>query len=247
MGNDKYDWNVLDLLIKYGAVLGVIAYVVGLSVEKHFLDRLDLARDLPLGNPAHIFTGCALLGFIVSVILTGLLLSRFQARLPRLGSLALSVVLGVFVFLVIFSITVWGFHAWIRDGLFAATPAAFLCGIGVFVGGSNRRLPDVMVQVFFVFTVLTLLIAYGAGWGQVRARYALGSQHFHASQLLVAGDAVSGAREMGLAFPGWRAGDNSAHLSGEVDVVYEGERAYVLRVNGRLMHLNKDKVLGSIP
>jgi hypothetical protein len=50
-----------------------------------------------------------------------------------------------------------------------------------------------------------------------------------------------------LTFPELRPGDKSTELSGPVEVVFESERTYVLRVNGQVMRLGKGKVLGSVP
>ena len=51
---------------------------------------------------------------------------------------------------------------------------------------------------------------------------------------------------LGLVFPSSRTGEVAAQLSGPVEVIFEGDRTYVLRVQGHLVHLSKEKVLGSV-
>jgi hypothetical protein len=66
-------------------------------------------------------------------------------------------------------------------------------------------------------------------------------------RLLVTSDVVPAAQQMGLNFPNLQPGEHSAQLSDKVNLVYENEHTYVIRVNGRFVHLSKDKVLGTVP
>ncbi|MBZ5663940.1 MAG: hypothetical protein LAO30_04995 [Acidobacteriia bacterium] len=102
-------------------------------------------------------------------------------------------------------------------------------------------------QAFAFFLFLIFLYNYAVGFGMVQSRSALAGKGMQETHLLIAGDVVQGAQEMGLVFPGSQLGEKSARLSDLVEVIFEGDRTYVLRIHGHLVHLSKEKVLGSVP
>lgn len=258
------DLNVIDLFIRYGAVVGAVAYGLGLLEQYDFLERMGIHGDLSFTDPRYLALGAYLIGQIIvplsyvasEVWFRALLyperganksdsLARVEGKLNRYQS----VLYVLITFGMIFTLALTVDHAWARDALWVSTAGAAAGGVAIFEirrMGKQGRL-DLWEPVFPLLVITFCLVFFALGAAKVRWRRVLAEQGQGQVRLLVEGDAIRGAQEMGLTFPELRSGDKSAELSGSVEVVFEGERTYVLRVNGQIVRLGKGKVLGSVP
>jgi hypothetical protein len=238
--------NALDLAIKYAAAAGAVCYGVSLCEQLEFLQRLGVPGDLVVLSPRHFFVGAILLSVLVVPGLFGVMVLHLRDATKQKRILLCSLLSGIVGFASVFSLSFWLYGAWVRDALSASWPAfAFDASIVFFC--TRLRRSELSEQAFAVFLSLVFLYNYGVGLGMVQSRGALAGRTFSEARLLISADAVRGAEEMGLVFPSSRTGEVAAQLSGPVEVIFEGDHTYVLRVQGHLAHLSKEKVLGSVP
>ena len=112
--------------------------------------------------------------------------------------------------------------------------------LGWLLTASLRRGPQVTVRIV---TAIALLFVFSGAAADVEADRAKNDPRRNI-QLLVAGDVVGGAKELGIPFVSDSTQTSSA-LTEPVRLVYSGERTYALRLsNNRLVQLSKDKVWG---
>jgi hypothetical protein len=258
------DSNVIDLCIKYGAVIGAVAYGLGLLEQYDFLWRVGIHGDLSFTDPRYFALGAYLLGQIMlplfavafEIWLSALLYPergteksqsfvRLQVKLDRYAA----VLYVLITFGMIFTLALTVDHAWVRDALWVSAAGAAAGGMAIFEIRRMRKRGrlDLWEPVYPLLVITLSLVFFALGAANVRWRRVLAEQGQEQVRLLVEGDAIRGAQEMGLTFPELRPGDKSTELSGPVEVVFESERTYVLRVNGQVMRLGKGKVLGSVP
>lgn len=238
--------NAVDLAIKYTAAAGALCYGVSLCEQLEFLQRLGIPGDLVVLSPRHFFVGALLVGMCLVPGLFGIMVLHLRDATKEKRILLCAFLSGVAAFVTVFSLAFWSYECWIRDALMASWPAFGLAGGLVFFSNRLRR-SGLSQQVFVLFLSLVFLYNYGVGFGVVQSRSALAGKGGQEARLLIAEDAVLGAQEMGLVFPGLQPGERSAQLSGLIEVIFEGDRSYVLRIHEHLVHLNKEKVLGSVP
>jgi hypothetical protein len=68
------------------------------------------------------------------------------------------------------------------------------------------------------------------------------------TRLLVAPEAVEGARMLGVVFSDGKQASGLPELTAPVRVLYEGDRTYVLRLgSGAIVQLSKEKIWGIRP
>jgi len=238
--------NAADLAIKYTAAAGALCYGLSLCEQLEFLQRLGVPGDLVVLSPRHFLVGGLLVSLCVVPGLFGIMVMHSRDATKEKRVLLCAFLSGVVAFVTVFSLALWGYECWIRDALRASCPAFGLAAGLVFFSNPLRR-SGLSQQAFAFFLFLIFLYNYGVGFGMVQSRSVLVGKGMQEARLLIAGDVVPGAQEMGLVFPGSEPGEKSAQLSGLVEVIFEGDRTYVLRVHGHLVHLNKEKVLGSVP
>ena len=77
-------------------------------------------------------------------------------------------------------------------------------------------------QFFLVFCLMVGLNGVSDAVAHLRWWRAISGKNAGV-RLLIASDAVDGAKQMGLGFPDLKAGESGAQLSGKVDIVVEGE------------------------
>jgi hypothetical protein len=264
MDTTPSDSNAIDLFIKYGAAIGAVAYGLGLLEQYDFFERVGIRGDFSFTDPRYFALGTYLLGqamFPLAAVsfepwLSALLypergakkpdlLARLEVKLNRYAA----VLYVLITFGMIFTLALTVDHAWVRDALWVSTAGAAAGGIAIFEIRRMRKRGrlDLWEPVYPLFVITFCLVFFALGAAKVRWRRVLAEQGQEQVRLLVEGDAVRGVQEMGLTFPELRSGDKSAGLSGPVEVVFESERTYVLRVNGQVVRLGKGKVLGSVP
>lgn len=250
MDGDRLDSNVMDLLIKYGAAFSVLAYGLGFIEQESLFEKLGSRAEASLLNPRYFLIGAILMCFSLGFGVGGVL--GFTRGHPSFkgqpdwkvsaGCSAMTLVFALFVSLV-------KYHAWVREALWFGFAAGAACAIVSWnlmrLESTDRR--SLLRQVEAVFWLMLAFFLLAATAGRVEARGVLVRATVEQTQLLVAADAVAGAQQMGLSFPSWKLGQGTAQLSEKVDLVYEGDRTYVLRFGGQLVHLSKEKVLGTVP
>jgi hypothetical protein len=250
------DSNAIDLFIRYGAAVAAVAYGLGLVEESELLWRIGIRGDFSFADPRYFAVGASLLNIpmfpaLLAIAAQGWYLASHdpEGRAERELSRYTSVLSFVVTFGAIFVVALMRFDAWFRDALWVSTAGAAAGGLAAFELGRMRKRnrPGLWEQVYPLLAIAILLAAFALGAGKVHWRHVLAQQGQEPIRLLIEGETVRGAQQMGLTFPGLQQGDKSAELSGPVEIVFESERMYVLRVNGQVVRLGKGKVLGSVP
>jgi hypothetical protein len=246
MENTPSASNAVDLAIKYTAAAGALCYGVSLCEQLEFLLRLGVPGDLVVLSPRHFLVGALLLCLCVVPGLFGVMVLHLRDATKGKRILLCAFLSGLVAFASVFSLAWWGYQCWIRDAVMASWPA-FGLAAGLVFFSNPLRLSRLSQQAFAFFLCLIFLYNYAVGFGMVQSRSALAGKGMQEAHLLIAGDVVPGAQEMGLVFPGLQLGEKSAQLSDLVEVIFEGDHTYVLRIHGHLVHLSREKVLGSVP
>lgn len=247
MDTGPADPNAIDGLIKYGTTIAAVAYGLGFLEYREFVGQFGSRFEASLLSAAYFVNGGMTLVESVGIALIFVLATRSDTQLVN-GRSSIVAASSVACFITNFGCSLFINHSWIRDALWVGVAAAGACAFA-----SSYLLRMGVPEAFPLFRQLKLagvlllaLVFLAVGEGRRGAR-ALASGQTEKIRLLVTADSIEGARQMGLDFPGWKVGDNSAQLSEGVGLVYESDRSYVLRVKGHLVHLGKEKVLGSIP
>ncbi len=249
------DSNLIDLCIKYGAVIGAVAYGLGLLEQYDFFERMGIRGDLSFTDPEYFVLGAYLLGQTMvplaavgfEVWVSALLHPERRAQMELKWYMTVFYVFAAFG--MIFALALDPGHAWVRDAVWVSTAGASAVGVAIFEIGRIRKRGrlDLWEPVSPLLVITFCFVFFALGTAKIRWRRALAEHGQDQVRLLVAADAVPGAREMGLTFPESPPGDKSAELSNPVEVVFESEHTYVLRVNGQVARLRKGNVLGSVP
>jgi hypothetical protein len=248
------DTNAFDLLIKYSAVFVVITYWLGFAEEKWFFNHVTRGSDFPIADPRYFLYGSFVLSLVVLPAMLAVLIvgARVKAAADRslLRVATAPVILIVAAeFIVVFSIALWGAHSWLREALAVASLAGLtVLMLSIFLLSPERLLAVTVrkqLETLFSFACLFSLLATASG--QVHWRNALQPSENESACILVAPDRSRSGTE-GMVFPKRRANDNSAALSSPVQIIFEGERMYVLRLNNNtIVRLNREKVWGFAP
>ena len=241
------DSGALGWILAYGSVLGALAYGMGMAEEFQYLVRLGLARDFVVVSPRHFaLGGLLLLGTFWPLVFVVQRLSVRKDGMPSGGTFLVLLLCCIVEFAFALGLTMLA-HVGVLRAVEVAIFALVACAtVGIVITAGVFRGGNIWWQFVGLILILSSLhsvassVANQQWWvvthgGEDKVR------------LLITSDAVPGARQLGLNFPNWKAGENSAELSDEIEVVYEGERMYVLRVNNKLVHLSKEKILGSVP
>lgn len=139
----------------------------------------------------------------------------------------------------------WAFGVWFRDALALAAPAAILtAALTYFLERGQRPQLAIMQQIALVVSILVPVICWFAiGAGQVHWRNSIQNQKRVRMQLLISPDAIRGAQQMGIVFPSTAGSSGSAELSEPVEIMFQGESSYGLRLNNtQMVRLAKEKV-----
>jgi len=249
-GSDRSGPNVLDLLIKYAAAAAAFAYALGVVQEQAFLQQLGSRGSSSLTSPVHFLMGAGVLSVTllpavgVSAYL-GFGTPLLNIRKCLLLIIPCALISGLGIFGLAFTET----GSLPGESFWMAGCAALICGGTVWqlTQLAMGRRSSAWRQLFLLYLLMILSALFASGLGRLQGMGTTAHSTLHRSRILVSADAVRGAGEMGLAFPEWRPGDNSAQLSDEVDIVLDDGQTLLLRTHGQLVHLNKDKVLGSMP
>jgi hypothetical protein len=255
MGTAPSDSNAIDFSLKYGAAIAAVAYGLGFVEEHDLLRRFGIHSDFSLADPRYFAVGALLLSLSMLNVLV-VVSSRDWFRVvvfrkpeePGAAQRGAGLCF-VLTFVGIFTISLTRYHGWIRDALWVSLAGACAAGMAVFEINrlKMRDRPGLGEQVYPLMLVTLCLLILALGAGKLHWRYLLTKEGQQQVRLLIEGDAVRGVQEMGLTFPQLQSGDKSAELSGPVEMVFESDRTYVLRVNGQVVRLGKGKVLGTVP
>jgi hypothetical protein len=242
----------LDDLLKYSPLVVALAYVTGFVMELGYISHLQPSFfDVDFG-PRILVNGAAVLLQYGGISLAFGLAFVFMDELvrQRAGTGTVQAVLR------------WG-----RYGCLFLGP--LLASIGLYKVRTSPGLP-LMLSVFSGNFLLLFLMLFPAAYSRLTKLQhcavilflaaSLGTLAFASgtwtwdissgqgvARLLIAPEAIEGAREMGVTFPEGTGG-GSARLSEQVVMLYTGTRTYTFRLNDkRVVQLTRDKVWGMTP
>ncbi len=252
-----FSTTVLDVLLKYSVALAAVVYGIGCTVNIAYVSKMGTGiSDISLADPAFVARG-ALLGAFVVVGALIAVVTYFLLNHPRMlggahtsASLRLSVLWAPTAVVLVY----WVFElfelrrkfgAAYTDALWIAVPAAASTLILVWMVLAPRIFleADTLQQVAILTILALCLYNYASRWGRMEWRYV--TDGAGTVRLLVAPDAVAGAKQMGLSFTQKNMADSMAQLSDPIVLVYSGGRTYFVRLgSGQIVQLQKDKVWG---
>lgn len=252
--------NALDLVLKYAAVFAALVYGVGFLEEIEYASRLGIGSvDFPLANPRYFAIGTLLmfgcLSSVAFVLPMGVWMIRrvgageeregrrehmekLNYALARISVFALALVLSHWIYLV------------------PTVPALGLSGVVLLINAialemisSPHRYLHLQVgqQLGLMLTLATALALFSVQCGY--AHWCRQVQSTLAStRLLVAPEAIEGARMLGVVFSDGKRASGLPELTEPVRVLFEGDRTYVLRLeSGAIVQLSKEKIWGVRP
>jgi len=244
--NNPTTIDAVKLVLGYASVLAALAYGMGIAEESSFLAHLGLTRDLNVADPVHFGYGGLLLAGTLWPLAFVVPLRAQRATFSRRAVVSILIACCAVEFVFAFYFTIIA-HVWIRHALKVAVYATVACAwCGIFLLTDYVRGRNLWRQFVGLIIILIALYNVAASVSDVRAWLTKHGKDDRI-RLLVTSDVVPAAQQMGLSFPHPQPGERSAQLSDEVNLVYENERTYVIQVNGRFVHLSKDKVLGTVP
>ena len=238
----------LDIAVRYGVLIAVVSYAIGLLSEWATASRLGLAlADFPLTDRRILVSGGTILLWVVLCVGFSAFVAAFLHRDGTSRWLPVATVLLVpplfwsalwllRVYVTSLEHMEWRFLAYAVVLNWAAT-WTFLSWYEVL-----PPLPRLRQTALFVL-ILVFLALLSVQWGYLAAEILLRSPKVH---LLVAPDSVSGAKQLGISFTEQPDG-TPAQLSEQVRIVYVGERTFLIQLgNGRIVQYSRDKILGVV-
>lgn len=253
--------NALDLVIKYAAAFAALVYGIGFLEEVEYASRLGVGSvDFPLANPRYFAVGTMMLftclwtvPLVLPVGISVAMKAAFDEK--RLGRLTERVekfnyaFARIAVFVAAFAATHWALLVPTAPALGLSTVVYLINAIVLSIVRSPDRYLHSQIghQLGLMLTLATLLVLFSVSCGYAHWRGQAQSTGAH-TRLLVAPEAVEGARMLGVVFSDAKQSSGLPELSEPVRVLFEGDRTYVLRLNsGTIVQLSKEKIWGIRP
>jgi len=247
VGNDEQS-GLLDIVVRYGVLLAVVTYAVGLLAEWATASRLGLAlADFPLTDRRILVSGGSiLLGVAVCVGMSAYVVTLLHHRRP-FRWLPVTTVLLVPP---LFWSALWLLRVYVvsREHMnwkLLAYAVVLSWGATWMLLSSYEVLPPLprLRQTALLALVLFFLVLLSVESGGSAAEALLQSPKVH---LLIEADSVAGARQLGISFLKQPDG-TPAQLSEEVRIVYVGERTLLIQLgNGRMVQYSRNKISGVV-
>ena len=238
----------LDIAVRYGVLLAVVTYAVGLMAEWATASRLGLAlADFPLTDRRILVSGGTILLWVVLCVGFSAFIAAFLHRDGTSRWLPIATVLlgppRFWSALCLLRVDVtsqehmnWRFLAYAVVLSWAAT-WTFLSSYEVMPPLPRLR------QAALLVLIMVSLVLLSVQSGYLAAEALLRNPKVH---LLISPDSVSGARQLGISFLEQPDG-TPTQLSEEVRIVYIGDRTLLIQLgNGRMVQYSRDKISGVV-
>jgi|SRR5208283_244693 len=250
---DSAPVNLFDFEVKYGALVIALAYLVGYSFEQGFGLRLGVpSSEMQLSAASLLVRGFTLLfsSLFPSLFSLGYLgylrfIDKSSSNMLQQGS-AESAVLR-------FAPLIYGAamcaYFYVRHSLpvyavvFTVVEVTVMnAAVGLFLIHGERTLTwklNPLEQLATTIAVLLMFRTIAYNYGKIAER----GQEGQVVQLLIAPDAIDGARQVGIPFRTAKSSAGSEQLSDPVSFAYQGEHSYFLVLrDGAVVRFSKDKV-----
>jgi hypothetical protein len=235
--------------VKYSTLLVALSYVTGFIANAEFATvvGVDLRGEISLAQPRTFAYGAAIIPvFSLGALLIGLVLSLrvfelAQRRVPSVLTYE-TVLIGIPLITSTTMTLLIRSHGADLYQTMVIWSSTFLGNVivGWLLTTPLQSGPQVTVRIV---AAIALLFVFSGAVADAEAGQAKNDPRRNI-QLLVAGDIVGGAKELGIPFVQGSSQTSSA-LTQPVRLVYSGDRTYALRLrNNRLVQVSKDKVWG---
>lgn len=240
--------GLLDVAVRYGVLLAVVTYAVGLVVEWATASRLGLAlADFPLTDRRILVSGGAIL---ISLAVCVGMSACAVTILRRKGSFSWFSVATLLLVPLLFWPALWllRVHVTSSDHMswkFVASAIVLSWGATWMLLSSYEVFPPLarLPQTALLTLTLVFLMLSSVESGDVAAETLLRGPKVH---LLLSPDSVAGARQLGIFFLEQPDG-TPAQLTEEVRIVYIGDRTLLIQLgNGRMVQYSRDRILGAV-
>lgn len=257
---DSAPANVFDFEVKYGALVIALAYLVGYSFEQGFAVRLGIpTSEMQLSAASLLVRGFMLLfsslfptlfslgylGYLRFIekssgnVLEQGSVSRFykspEGAVLRFSPLIYGVVMCVYFYFrhsrPVYAVVLTVLEVTVMNA-----------AVGLLLVHAERPLTrklNPMEQLATTIAILLMFRTMAYNYGKIAER----GQEAQVVQLLIAPDAIDGARQVGIPFPTAKSSASSGQLSDPVSFAYQGEHSYFLVLrDGTVVRFSKDKV-----
>jgi len=268
--------NVFELLLKYGTALFACSYALGVIKEHAFWFTMGAGSIVfPLADSGYFVEGLfvellCLLIVVLGILTHGLIgilvllwkgrpLPQLIHKLPKLLNIRLAKWIAdfgepLYLAIVAFSFFFWTFR--FQDGFSIKAAiwlalAAAVVNLVLWLVFSDQGVYFAMPfgQQFGIATlVFVCLIAFAVGSGIAAGHRSLKKVDASA-RFLIAEDAVEGLKRLGVNFPDEMQGSHpQAQVTDTVDVLYEGDKQYVIRTkDDRVLQITSEKIWSVAP
>ncbi len=238
----------LDVAVRYGVLLAVVTFAVGLMAEWATASRLGLAlADFPLADRRILVSGGTILLWVVLCVGFSALITAFLHRERISPWLPVATVLLVpplywsaFRLLRVYVTSPehvnWKFLAYAVVLSWAAT-WMFL--------SSHQVLPPLprLRHTALLVLILVFLVLLSVQSGYLAAEALLRNPKVH---LLISPDSVAGARQLGISFLE-QPDRTPTQLTEGVRIVYIGDRTLLIQLgNGHMVQYSREKIIGVV-
>lgn len=250
--------SALDIIVRYAAFFSAFVYGIGFLEEIEYARNLGVGSfDFPLANPRYFVVGTVLLlpclWSAVLAVPKDIFFSghhnreMFASSDERFQKIEYFVA-RVSVFVAVFAASHWIYFVPTIRSLILAILTYVINVIAIKVIRSPDQYLQIGKQVGVILTMATLVSMYSVQCGYAHWCREMRREKTN-TRLLIAPEAVEGARALGVAFPSnVKSSIGSPELTEPVRVLYEGERTYVLRLgSGSILQISKDKIWGIAP
>lgn len=235
----------IEDLTKWVATSAILCYIVGLLTTALYLQQLDISLgDIAPLKPRFAYTGALVIVFLSFATLPTLAWPAKGTRAGKVVSL-LGPALALLLFLWLLYLYIIG------DGweMSAAVPALLLVVLSVLPPILLRRAwgfvsRDIFVMsifsvLAFVVLICFLLLFADRAWPRIADQFGGGLPK--RTQLILTADGVADARALGVKV------DSGTRKSDVVQIIYEGEDFYALRLaGGSIVQIASKHVVGAI-
>jgi hypothetical protein len=257
--------NALDLVLKYAAVFAALVYGVGFLEEIEYASWLGVGSvDFPLANPRYFAVGSLMLLaclWSVALVLPAVLppgpwtirragsdeetLRRLTKEMEKVNYAIATIA----AFVLAFAGSHWAYFLPTVPALRLSAVVLLINAIALAIVRSPDRYFRLPIghQLGVMLTLAALLAVFSVQCGYAhwcREAQTTGAK----TRLLVAPEAVEGARMLGVVFSDEKRASGLPEVTEPVRVLFEGDRAYVLRLkSGTIVQLSKEKIWGIRP
>ena len=249
--------NVFDLEVQYGALALALAYLTGCSFEQGYVERLGVPLgEMQTSAPVLLVHGFTIL--LLSLIPTIVAIAFLRFIIPLSNGLDEQEENSKAYKLYAPAITWWlpllyspavFFYLYHRSSRSILTIVWIVIavysintGIGLLMLKAEQVQLRKMGLIVQLAAVLTFILAYrgvAVHDGQIEEQV----QEAKKVRVLIAPEAIDGARQLGMHFGSAPVTSGAAQLSDPVSLAYPGDRFYFLVMpNGAVVRLSKDKV-----